>query len=736
MRLLLVSIKAIAVTTGIMMFVTPTLAAGEMSTAPSEPLFVAQIVLLLVIGRTLGELMQRVGQPAIMGQLLAGILLGPSVFGAVLPQLQHAIFTSSNGQKIMLDAVSQLGILLLLLLTGMETDVALITRLRRAAASVSIGGISVPFACGFLLGEFLPASLLPRPELRLITSLFLGTALSISSVKIVAAVVRDMNFMRRSIGQLIVASAIIDDTIGWIIIAVIFGLALHGQVELVALGTSILGTVLFLAFSLTLGQRLVSLAIRWTNDNFVSELPVITVILVIMGLMALTTHLIGVHTVLGAFVAGVLVGRSPILTVHVRDQLRGPIVALFMPVFFGVAGLGADLTVLRDPSLLLVALGLILIASLGKFGGAYVGGSLAGLTSRESLALGCGMNARGSTEVIVATIGLSMGALNQTLYTMIVAMAFVTTMAMPPMLRWALSRLLIDAQETDRLAREAVEAKGFIGNLERLLVAVDNSRNGQFVARLGGIVSAWRRIPTTVLELASPAPAAPPAETVVKEVAETIAHDGGAPLADFTTARQKVTGGEAIAAEARKGYGLMLVGFGQTIGASGGFGSELGQLAAAFDGPVGIVDARGPHCKDPISSGLDILVPVTGTQESRRALEVALVLARAGTVPLTLMNVVPSSTARRRRIAASFEIVDGGVLKEAVELAEHFQIRTRTVIRRGMSVEDAILDQLRRGRHDLVVLGVRARSGQILDFGGVAAELMEHSPASVMLIFG
>src|SRR5262249_10231557 len=156
-----------------------------------------------------------------------------------------------------------------------------------------------------------------------------------------------------------------------------------------------------------------------------SEFPVITAILVIMGVMALTTHLIGVHTVLGAFVAGVLIGESPILTKHIDEQLRGLIVAFFMPVFFGVAGLSADLTILKDPHLLLMALGLIAVASIGKFAGAFVGGEIRGLTRREAFALACGMNARGSTEVIVATIGLSLGALSQDLFTMIVAMAVV-----------------------------------------------------------------------------------------------------------------------------------------------------------------------------------------------------------------------------------------------------------------------------------------------------------------------
>ena len=165
--------------------------------------------------------------------------------------------------------------------------------------------------------------MLPDPGKRLITSLFLGTALSIASVKIVATVVREMNFLRRTVGQVILGSAIVDDTIGWIIIAVIFGLALQGHVDPLSVAKSVIGTLAFMAFSLTVGRRLVSLAIRWVNDTFVSEFAVITAILVIMGLMALTTHMIGVHAVLGAFVAGILVGESPILTqAHRRPVAR------------------------------------------------------------------------------------------------------------------------------------------------------------------------------------------------------------------------------------------------------------------------------------------------------------------------------------------------------------------------------------------------------------------------------
>jgi Kef-type K+ transport system membrane component KefB len=171
----------------------------------------------------------------------------------------------------MLEAVSDLGILMLLLLTGMETDLELVRKARRAAVSVSAAGIIVPFLCGVALGQLLPEAMVPRLDQRLVTSLFLGTALSVASVKIVAMVVREMKFMRRKIGMTLVASAIIDDTVGWTIIAITSGLALQGVLNVGTVAKSVLGTGLFLLASFTFGRRLVFALIRWTNDTFVTK---------------------------------------------------------------------------------------------------------------------------------------------------------------------------------------------------------------------------------------------------------------------------------------------------------------------------------------------------------------------------------------------------------------------------------------------------------------------------------
>src|SRR5262245_46946481 len=156
----------------------------------SDVIFLAQLIALMLVGRLLGEVMNRIGQPSVMGMLLGGIVLGPTVLGVIWPALQHAIFPSAPEQKAMLDGIAQFGILLLLLLTGMETDLKLVRTVGKAALSISLTGVAVPFVCGFALGQFIPASLLPHQDQRLLTSLFLGTPLSISSINIVAALLR------------------------------------------------------------------------------------------------------------------------------------------------------------------------------------------------------------------------------------------------------------------------------------------------------------------------------------------------------------------------------------------------------------------------------------------------------------------------------------------------------------------------------------------------------------------
>ncbi|HVT51701.1 MAG TPA: cation:proton antiporter [Dongiaceae bacterium] len=773
---------------------TAAYAAEQGGGKPSEAAFVAEILVLVIAGRLLGEAMQRIGQPSVMGQLIAGILLGPSVFGLLWPEAQHAIFPSGPAQKSMVDAIAQIGVLMLLLLAGMETDLSLARRTGRASIAVSVSGICLPFACGFALGLYLPDSLLPNPNERMAAALMLGTALSISSVKIVAMVVREMDFIRRNVGQIILASAVIDDTIGWILIAITLSLVEKSHLDWPTLAKSVIGTAIFLGLSFTLGRRAVAWAIRWTNDHFKSELPVISFVLALTFGLALITDAIGVHDVLGAFVAGILVGESPILTKQIDGQLRGLITGLFMPVFFGLAGLSADLTILKDPQILLLTLGIVAIATIGKFSGAFAGGTIGGLRFKESFAIASGMNARGSTEVIVATIGLSMGVLSQNLFSMIVTMAILTTLAMPPMLRWSLARLPLREEEKKRIEREEFEAKGFMPNVERLLLAVDDSPNGKFAAHLTGLLAGRRGTPTTLLRVRGVEPAAGPADTedegpeedlkagaeaardakeaeerveeerakaemkrdngdaekkgrkrskaaAVQEKKQERKEDGKSaakttPQVELLTAETAPTSTEdAIAREATKGYDLLILGIEDTLAPDGALHEELGRITAGFDGPLGVVLGRGKLLQRP-TTRLRILVPVSGNNVSRRAAEVAVMLARAQDMPITLLYVTGGKNKKNGggRGRSLLHRHEQAALKELVTWAERYDTDARTVIRMDMSPQDAILRELKSGRYDLVVMGVNRRPGEALFFGNVAGAVIEGADISLLLL--
>ena len=714
----------------------------------SGAIFLAQIVVLLLTGRLLGELVSRWGQPPVMGQLLAGILLGPSILGHIAPGVELALFPHMPEQRAMLNAVAQLGVLLLLLLTGMETDLSVMRHSGRAAVSVSLAGIAVPFAFGVAAIELLPASMLARPDERLLLALFIGTALAISSVKIVAALVRELGFMRRTVGQIILAAAIIDDAIGWIIVSVLLGLAQRGSIDLGGVARSVLGTLAFLAFSITVGRRLVFHVIRWTNDHFVSELPVITVILVIMGAMALATNAIGVQTVLGAFVAGILIGESPILTRHIEEQLRGLIVALFMPVFFGLAGLATNVAALGRPNMLLLTAGLIAVASIGKFSGAALGGRLAGLSGGESLAVGSGMNARGSTEVIIASIGLSMGLINESFFTAIVVMAVVTTLAMPPMLRWSLKRLPMRPEEAARLERESLEARGFLSTVERLLLAADASPSGQLASRLAGIIAGARQIPATALHFEHTVTehAAEHTTAVIREAAESGGAENGGPRPLDLTLRVEEPQPEedAIRSEDRKGYGLLLIGR-EPASRGARFNRAIAQSAAGFSGPFAVVIARREHRSGRLRAPLNILVPVSGTSVSRRGAELAVALAQGSRGSVTALHIAGRTATRsplRSRLGALFaredeleEPSNNPITNEIVQLARAYSVNVRSAVRSHREADTAILREIGRGRHDVLVMGVSPRPGDDpLNFGDVASVLLERAECSLVFL--
>jgi Kef-type K+ transport system membrane component KefB/nucleotide-binding universal stress UspA family protein len=721
--------------------------AGNALSGSTEIIFVAQIALLLLIGRGLGEIMQRIGQPSVVGQLLAGLVLGPSLFGWLFPAAHHLVFPDSATQKSLLAGISNIGVMMLLLLTGMETDLKLVGKVGRPAFMVAAAGVATPFLCGFALGWWIPASLLPDPQHRLIAALFLGTALSISSIKIVAMIVREMNFMRRNLGQIIVASAIMEDTAGWVIISLTLGLAGAKGFSPADLARPVIGTAVFLVLSYTIGRRLVYYLIRVVNDYFTSEYAVVTAILIVMCALALITRAIGVNTVLGAFVAGVLVGGSPILSRHIEDQLRGLITAFMMPIFFGLSGLSADLTVLRDPHLALVTLAIVAVASVGKFGGAFCGGRISGLAARESLALGCAMNARGSTEVIVASVGLAMGVLTHNLYTMILTMAVITTMAMPPLLRWALARLPMSNEERARIDNEDIDSRGFVSRFERLLIAADDGANGKLATRFAGFIAGQRGLPITVLHATPNKSDTQEPEAAVMEL-EAVAVAGAkeghrAAVGQRGDARPEKVDvlarvetervDRAVARESRKGYDLLFVGVEKMRNADGSFSANVDRAAAGFDGPTALTIA-GTLGDAFAADSLNILVPVNGAEPSRRGAEIAFAISPAAGTRLTTLHVAQRTDGKNGGARAQRK-TERALLRDVTELAKRYGHESiRTAVQTRQAPDEAILSEARRIGAQLIVIGAARRTGDSLYLGQTVANVLAQWDGAVLLL--
>lgn len=424
--------------------------------APVAPLaahplliFLLALVVLLALARLLGKLAERFGLPAITGELLTGVLLGPSLLGHLAPGFTAWLLPSEPSQMHLLDAVGQLGVLLLVGVTGTYLDPGVLRRQGKAAALVSLCGLIVPLGLGIALGLLLPSSVTAGEKASpLVFALFLGVAMCVTAIPVIAKTLSDMRLLHRDIGQLTLAAGMIDDAVGWLLLSVVAAAATIG-ISAGGITLSVLYLIGFVVFAGTIGRPLVRKVMNAAARSSAPGPAVATaVIIVLTG--AVITHALGMEAIFGAFVAGLLVAGSPEAQVKLAS-LRTIVLSVLAPIFLASAGLRMDLTALGDPSVAITAAAVLAVAILGKFGGAYLGARLGKLSRREGLALGAGMNARGVVEVIIALTGLRLGVLNTATYTIIVLVAIVTSLMAPPLLRFAMNG--VEYSEEEHLRR-------------------------------------------------------------------------------------------------------------------------------------------------------------------------------------------------------------------------------------------------------------------------------------------
>jgi len=317
---------------------------------------------LLAAARALGALMRRIGQPAVLGELAAGLLLGPSVLGRVAPALFAWLFPPDPVQQGALAAVAWLGVLFLLVLTGFETDLGLVRRLGRATVPVVLGSLLLPAAAGIATGFWLPDLFLGARAERLVFALFMATALAISALPVIASVLSQLGLMRRSIAQIMLAAAMLNDVAGWVLLGVVAGLAQSGSVRVDQIGLTVFGMVAFLVLAFSVGQRVVDAVLRRVREARAGPGSSFAIAILVALAGGALTQAMGLDAVLGAFVAGAVLGRSKFReesTFAVLERVTG---ALLAPIFFAAAGLRADLGLLADRDVAMWG-GVVLVAA-------------------------------------------------------------------------------------------------------------------------------------------------------------------------------------------------------------------------------------------------------------------------------------------------------------------------------------------------------------------------------------
>lgn len=410
------------------------LAADTLAPIPAHQLllFLVQLTLLLVTARTFGALTRRMGMPGVVGELFAGVVLGPSIFANALPALSNWVFPPATEQQHLIDAVGQVGVLLLVALAGMQLDLLSLRRRLHSAAKVSVAGLLIPLAIGIAFGFVAPVPLRPDNVSPAVFALFLGVAVCVSAIPVIAKTLMELKLTHRNVGQIILAAGMIDDAIGWFLLSLVVAIA-AGGLHIGVVATSLGALVLVAMFTATLGRWIVHWALRRAERTGDATTVAATAVALVLASSA-ATHALGLEAILGAFLCGVLIGSSGIRLSSLAP-VNTIVMSVLAPVFFATAGLRMDLTALADPSLLGAALTVLALAIVGKFAGAFAGGAMSGLNRRECTALGAGMNARGVIEVVIAMVGLRMGVIGVEAYTVLIVVALVTSIMAPPILR-------------------------------------------------------------------------------------------------------------------------------------------------------------------------------------------------------------------------------------------------------------------------------------------------------------
>lgn len=413
----------------------------------SQAIILLQVAIIIIVARLTGMLFKRIGQPVVMGEIVAGIVLGPSMLGLFAPQISEVIFPKSSLSN--LQVLSNLGLLIFMFIVGIEFKLNVIKEEARTVFSISYASILLPFLMGFVLAMTVLRTYAPANIPLLIYYLYMGVAICITSFTVLARILRDRNLTNTRLGSLVISCTAINDIVAWCILAFVIAAVKAGT------GSFAVYTLLMVAAYIALMILVVKPVVRNLFKKSKTSSSAFFIVFSTLLLSSYLSEMIGVHMLFGAFLAGAVMPEGVDFRKHVVDKLESFSFVLLLPLYFAFTGLRTQIGLLNDPNVWTDCILIILVASLSKFVGCMVAAKTMGETTQSSVSIGVLMNTRGLTELVVLNIGYELGILSPQLFTCMVLMALVTTFITSPVMN------LIDRPKY-KVPATAIKAEAFL----------------------------------------------------------------------------------------------------------------------------------------------------------------------------------------------------------------------------------------------------------------------------------
>lgn len=671
-----------------------------------------QLAGLLLSARLVGEIAQRLGLPLVAGEIFAGIILGPSVLGNISFVAEHFIPKSTESNYI--NIISMIGAMFLLFIAGMETDIKLIKHQSKKAIVIAGTALLFSFISLFLFTLNLPDNFHSATNNKYVFAFFVSITISVSAISVIAKVLIDMNVIRRDFGQLFVAIGLIDEVVVWILVSVIIGFVGGFAASFIGISFSLIKVILFLVLGFIAGKFLLKYLITFIQNKIKLRDKFLSLVIIIIFIYGALAQALGLEAVLGAFVAGIVFGQIPYLSEETIDKLESMTFGIFAPIFFATAGLQVNIIEFTDPQILIVSLSLLLLAFSSKAIGGYIGARFFAKTDNWSaIGFGIGLNTRGTIQIILATIGLTIGIISQDMFSIIIIISVFSSLISPIFIKSIIKKILPNTDEIKRIKLEKIYADSIISKINRVLLPVR-------VRTDLGIESA-KSIESTILEsIGTKKKLDITLFTITNENERNLAHNFLDNLSKFfkksaVTKRVVVSNSplEKILEEAKKDYDLLVIGATEKQKNSDiVFNKSIDNLIRFSPCPSIIVQG---HKRIEQGRLKRILIPTDGSKASKRAAEIGFAIAENDD-EVHILRVIEEKTTLdefdikdhllERQINYAEEIVN-----EFRVIGESLSVHTFTKIELGDNPESVILKIANENKFDLVILGSDIRPG-------------------------